>query len=219
MLAGASPPALSPQVDPQNGNPGSQRGKPRAANPEPQTQSRKPRAASPEPQAHSRKPTAARRQTLKAWSSHASLASAYACRRGLDELAALQYQHAVHAGGERQVVRRHQRGDARVSDELQQLVEDVGRGCWIEVAGWLIGQQQLGRVGERARYGGALLLSARQLGGLVREALTQSEHGEQLFGASLTGAARNTADHLWQQHVLERGKFRQQLVKLVDEAH
>src|SRR5262245_18998739 len=215
MLAGASRPALSPQVDPQNGNTGSQRGKPSAANPEPQAQNRKPRTASPEPQ----EPQEGPQRLRSPRSSHASLTSAYACRRGLDELAALQYQHAVHARGERQVVRRHQRGDARVSDELQQLVEDVGRGRWIEVAGWLIGQQEPGRVGKRARNGGGLLFAARQWRRLMREAFTQSEHGEQLLGASLTGAAPNTADHLWQQHVLERGKFRQQLVKLVDEAH
>src|SRR5262249_50227670 len=70
LAASALPPRWTPRTEIPD---------PSTASPEPQAQKRKPRNASPQPQA-----TAARRQTLKAWSSHASLASAYACRRGLD---------------------------------------------------------------------------------------------------------------------------------------
>ena len=55
----------------------------------------------------------------------------------------------------------------------------------IEVAGRLVGQQQPGRVGERAGDRRALLLAARELRRPVIEPLAEPQHAEQLAGPLL----------------------------------
>ena len=62
--------------------------------------------------------------------------------------------------GEREIVGGHQSRHSGVPDQLEQLVEDVCRRGRIEVAGRLVRQQQPGRIGQRARDGGALLLAS-----------------------------------------------------------
>ena len=91
-------------------------------------------------------------------------------------------------------------------------------GARIEIAGRLVGQQDARRIGDRARDGDALLLAAGKLRRAVRQPILQPEIGQQLGGARRAPPARQAADHLRQHHVLHRREFRQQMVKLIDEA-
>ena len=54
-------------------------------------------------------------------------------------------------------------------------MEDVRGRRRVEVAGGLVGEQQRGRVGERAGNGGALLLAARELCRPVVEAFGETQ--------------------------------------------
>ena len=56
-------------------------------------------------------------------------------------------------------------------------------GAHVEIAGRLVGQEDARRVGDRARDGDALLLAAGQLGRPVRQALLETEIGQELGGA------------------------------------
>jgi hypothetical protein len=56
-----------------------------------------------------------------------------------------------------------QQARARRGDPVEQQVDDLGPGGGVEVAGRLVGQQQLGRGRRGAGDGDALLLAARQL--------------------------------------------------------
>ncbi len=78
----------------------------------------------------------------------------------LDQMPVLHAHHAIHAGGEIEVVGGDQRGDPLPPDQLDQLVEYELRSIGIEIAGRLVGEDQLRRVGERTADGGALLLAA-----------------------------------------------------------
>ena len=102
--------------------------------------------------------------------------------------------------------------------ELHQRLEDVIGGVRIEISGRLVGEQHPRRIGDRARDGDALLLAAGQFGGPVRDALAETEIAQN-FRRALDGlGALQPADHLRQHDVFERGEFRQQTVRLVDEA-
>ena len=91
-------------------------------------------------------------------------------------------------------------------------------GARVEVSRGLVGQQNARRVGDRARDRNPLLLAAGKFRRPVREALLQSEIAEQVGGAARGFLAREAADHLRQDHVLDRGKFHQQMMELVNEA-
>src|SRR5882757_1747056 len=71
---------------------------------------------------------------------------------------------AVEAAGEIEVVRRDQGGEAGMTDEIEEGVEDAVAGRVIEVAGRLVAEQDPGIVGERPRDRDALLLAAGEPG-------------------------------------------------------
>src|SRR5262249_11202334 len=77
--------------------------------------------------------------------------------------------HDEDAGGElRDVgfVRHQDDGDAGAAQLLEES-HDLEAGARVEVAGRLVGQDDLGRGDERARDGDALLLAARELVGMA----------------------------------------------------
>ena len=98
------------------------------------------------------------------------------------------------------------------------VFEHALAGRVVEVAGRLVAEQDLGVVGERAGDRDALLLAAREprrpVSGARREA-DLLEKRRRLFPRL---PARRRGDHLRQHDVFERREFRQQVVKLVDEA-
>ncbi len=111
-----------------------------------------------------------------------------------------------------------QHRDPRRLHELHERLEHVIGGVRIEVSGRLVREQHPRRIGHRARDGDALLFAAGQFGRPVRDALAETEIGQN-FRLALDGLrALKAADHLRQHDVLERGEFRQQPVRLIDEA-
>src|SRR5690348_15392066 len=88
---------------------------------------------------------------------------------------------------------------------------------WIEIAGRFVGQKDTGRVRYRTCDRYPLLLTARKLGRSMRDTVAQPEIIQQFHAARGRLAARQTADHLRQQYVLERRELRQQVVRLINE--
>ena len=103
----------------------------------------------------------------------------------------------------RVVCREHERGPSRPPDVEQQFhhVLPVGE---IEIAGWLIGQEDRRIVRQRPRDGDPLLLPARQLGRIMVASVCQSHLREQVAPA---GGSISAAGNLHRHHdVLERGQ-------------
>ncbi len=70
-----------------------------------------------------------------------------------------------------------------VLGQVVQGLEHRLAGGGIEVAGRLVGQQQARLVGQGAGDGDALLLPARHLGRLVRQAFAEAQRGQEFLGA------------------------------------
>src|SRR5216683_508639 len=92
--------------------------------------------------------------------------------------------------------------------ETADYVHDLGR---------LVGKEDRGVVHERARDSDALLLSAGKLVRIVLFAAMQSHHFEQFRGAPLALACPGGVEQR-QFDVLERGRAREQIKTLEDEA-
>ncbi len=91
-----------------------------------------------------------------------------------DDLPVAHGQGAIGIGGDVGLVRDDDDGDALLAIELRQRLHDLVRGAGIEVAGRLVGEQQAGRVDQRARDRDALLLAARELARRVALAVAQA---------------------------------------------
>ena len=115
--------------------------------------------------------------------------------RDLRDLAVHDMDPAVGAGGQRGVVGHHDHGLALVGDVAQDREHLLGR-CRVERAGRLVGDDDLGAVGERARDGDALALAAGELVGPLVRMLGKSERAEQsrprsrISASDMTPAAR-----------------------------
>ncbi len=82
----------------------------------------------------------------------------------------------------------------------------------------LVRQKQFGSIGKRARNRHALLLTTRKLRRPVIQTLAQAYQIEQPAGIGFGILAPLARDELRNDDILERGKFRQQMMELVDEA-
>ena len=105
-----------------------------------------------------------------------------------------------------------------LAHEVQQHLEDPGRGLRVEVARRLVRQQQPRPVGERARERHPLLLAARELRRPVVQRGAEPHRREQLARPRLRRRPARARRPLRQRHVLQRRELRQQVVELVDEA-
>ena len=85
-----------------------------------------------------------------------------------------------------------QRGEAGVADDLEQGAHHAVAGRVVEVAGRLVGQQDLGVVGERADDRDALLLAAREPRRAVPRRSAEADPVEQLRRLAARAAARGT---------------------------
>src|SRR5262249_47467798 len=81
-----------------------------------------------------------------------------------------------------------------------------------------VGEQNSRRIGDRTGDGDALLLAAGQFRGTMHQPFFETEIAEKLGGAVGRLLARQSADHLRQDDVFERGKFRQQMMKLINKS-
>ncbi len=92
----------------------------------------------------------------------------------LDDAAVDQEDDPVGVGCGTGVVGDHDDGLAQVVDGLAHEVEDLAARRGVEVAGGLVGEDDVGPAGQGPGDGDPLLLTARQLAGLVLEAVAQA---------------------------------------------
>ena len=116
-----------------------------------------------------------------------------------------------------ELVGHHDNGDAGVVELLENAHDFDGR-FGVEVAGGLVGQEQLRAVNQGAGNGDALLLSARELVGQVVVAGGQTDDLEGMHGSLahfFRGDAPRGVEH-GQLDVFERGGAREQIEPLED---
>ena len=129
----------------------------------------------------------------------------------------LQGEHSVAALGQRAVVGHQYQGGAVLTVEGEQLLDNGFAGGRVEIAGGLIGKQQLRLHRKGAGQGHALLFAAGQLRGVMAQPLAQAD-GVERRGGRLAGLA--VTSKLQRQHdVFERCKAAQQLERLEHETH
>src|SRR3974390_2424269 len=107
-------------------------------------------------------------------------ASDISCRapRSVDEAALVDMQNPRGMVCRERIVRHHDDGLSLVAIEHLQQLQDLLRVFAVKIAGGLVADQQSGIGHEGARNGYALLLSARQLAGLVRGAIGKADELE-----------------------------------------
>src|SRR5690348_3812937 len=81
---------------------------------------------------------------------------------------------AVAARRERRIVRHEHEGGAALGLAREHQVDDLAAGRLVEISGWLVGDQDRRTRGERARQRDALLLAARELRRIMRQALGEA---------------------------------------------
>jgi hypothetical protein len=96
-----------------------------------------------------------------------------------------------------------------------QQIEDSFPSYVIEIPGWLVGEQNLGRIGEGAGDRDSLLLAARELSGEMVSTIAESNAVDQVPRAF--DGARGSTQLQRNLHILERGKGWYQLKGLKDE--
>ena len=95
-------------------------------------------------------------------------------------------------------------------------VEDLGAGARVEVAGGLVGEDDLGPAGEGPGDGDALLLAAGELARAVVEAVGEADGVDDRVEPRLVGLAAGEVQR--QRDVLRGGERRHQVEGLEDEA-
>ena len=91
-------------------------------------------------------------------------------------------------------------------------------GSLVEVAGRLVGEQQARLQNQRPGQRDPLLLAARELAGLVIEAVAEPDDLQHLARLGLGLFARLAMDQARHRGVLQRGEFGQEVMELEDEA-
>ncbi len=103
-----------------------------------------------------------------------------------------------------------------VSEDEEEVMELAGV-LGVEVAGGLVGEDQLGVVHQRPGHGNALLLPSRQLRGLVPYPIRKFQKIKK-FLCSLKGfLPALPGDKRGHRHILQRRELGQQMVELIDE--
>ena len=88
--------------------------------------------------------------------------------------------------------------------ELEHEFDDLRAARGIQIAGWLVGEQQLRLARKSARNRDALLLAARELLRIMIDALGESDALE--YGARPDPGSRHAGEFERQHHVFERGQ-------------
>src|SRR6185436_11711677 len=97
-------------------------------------------------------------------------------------------------------------------------LEHLVRGVRVEVAGRLVGEHARRLRDQGARERAALALAAGKLARLVLEAMAETDLGQNLFRSLESVFLFFSSDEQRHCNVLDRRKFRQQMVELIDEA-
>src|SRR5262245_36979699 len=101
-----------------------------------------------------------------------------------DDLAVAQADDALRVAGQREVVCDENDRRLRLAVERLEQGNDARAGFAVEVAGWLIGEEDARSVRERACDCDALLLTAGQLSRKMVEAVTESDASEKIACSS-----------------------------------
>ena len=90
-------------------------------------------------------------------------------------------------------------------------------GAGVEVARRLIGKENRGAAGKRARQGDTLLLASRQFAGAMVRPVGQTDFVQHLPNSRPGLGGGVAADQQWHGGVFRRGEFRQKVVALPNE--
>ena len=132
-------------------------------------------------------------------------------------LAVLQPDDLVGQVHERLVVRGHQGGDPLRAHHGEQQAHDLPPGLQVELAGRLVGDQQLRAPGQRPGDRDALLLAAGQLVRAVRGVLGEPDDRQHRRDPLLAAGRRRAGDPQRDPDVLRRRQHRDQPERLEDE--
>jgi hypothetical protein len=127
-----------------------------------------------------------------------------------------QEDDPVRVGGAARVVGHHHDRLPELADRLPQEVQDVSRGVRVEVAGGLVGEDQIGLVDQRPGAGHPLLLTAGELGRAMRETVRDAQLLHQVAEPVAVGLGPGQVSG--QGNVLGCGQGRDQVEGLEDEA-
>lgn len=116
------------------------------------------------------------------------------------------------------VVGGHNQGFVGLTGQLQQELHNGPAGIFVQVAGWLVGQEQGGIVGDGSQNGNTLLLAARQPVGEGILAVAQADPFQQAFDLFLPGRSEAAVEVHGQRHIFKNGQGRDQVEKLKDKA-
>ena len=135
----------------------------------------------------------------------------------VDEDPVGQEHHAVGVGGGVGVVGDHDDGLAELVDAAAQEAQHLGAGPRVEVAGGLVGEDDVGPGGHRTGAGDALLLAAGELAGPVGEPVGQPDGADDEVEPLLVDLAPGDVHR--QGDVLLGGQRRHEVEGLEHEAH
>src|SRR5215475_5499967 len=124
--------------------------------------------------------------------------------------------HPVGVAGGHRVVGDHDDGLAELAHAAAEQVQDFRTGPGVEVAGGLVGEDDLWPSGQGARDGDPLLLPAGQLRGAVPQPRAQAHRVHDGAEPGLVGGAARDVQR--EGDVVRRGEGGQQVVGLEDEA-
>jgi hypothetical protein len=116
--------------------------------------------------------------------------------------------------GDVRVVCHHQDRVAGIVQFAENLDDDCFVG-FVEVAGGLVGKNNLRLVDQRARDSHALLLTAGKLRGEMRQPVTQTDALQRLFSLLFV---RDAMEILREHHVFQRREIRHEMKLLENEA-
>src|SRR5579884_21147 len=133
--------------------------------------------------------------------------------RSCHQPAIVHPQRPIGTLGHGWVVRRQQNGRAMPLSQAQEQADECFTGIAVQIAGWLVGDDQRGINYQSPGHGHALLLTTGELGGAMREPVRQTDLAEHLprtFKVRVTAAGNEK----WQLDVFKRGESWNEVVRL-----
>src|SRR5215470_16202127 len=138
-------------------------------------------------------------------------------RTSRHDVAVFQAEDVVGQVDEGLVVGGYQGGDPLGADDREQQAHDLAAGLQVQLAGRLVGDQQLGAAGQGPGDGYALLLAAGQLVRPVRGVLGEPDDRQHRRDALLANPGRRAGDPQRDPDVLGGGQHRDEPKGLEDE--
>jgi hypothetical protein len=115
----------------------------------------------------------------------------------------IESNDAVEAASEIEIVGGDERGETGAANEVEERIEHALAGRVIEVARWLVAEQEVGVIGEGADDRDPLLLATRQTGRPMLRTRGKTDLVEERSSPRSRPTTGNPGDHLRQHDVLE----------------